>query len=226
MVRLNKGTRPWWARDHLTQRALREALAEPLRTASEGARRLAGTGRPLALDVGCGHKPYADLLQGLWHVGVNLDHRDASPDVCADAARLPLPAGCAHLVLCSQVLEHVPDPDAVLGELYRVMAPGARLVLSVPFFWPLHEEPHDYQRFTVHGLKRQLAMAGLVGVEVRPDCGSLTQAAVTLIECSGAQARWLAPLLNLLVPRLQRLSAQAHAPLNWVALARKPGPMP
>lgn len=223
MARLKPGAPRWWARDHLTRSALRAALAAALQPALARAHAAARPGLPLVLDVGCGHKPYADLLAGTWHVGLNLESRDASADVCADAACLPLPASCAHLVLCSQLLEHVPEPAAVLAEVGRVLVPGAALVLSAPFFWPLHEEPHDYQRFTRHGLERLLTQAGFAEVTVRPDCRSLTQAAVTLIECSGPAARALAPLLNLLVPPLQRLSRQDHAPLNWIAVATWPG---
>lgn len=45
---------------------------------------------------------------------------------------LPLPDGVATLVLCTEVLEHVPDPDRLMAELVRIAAPGARFVISVP----------------------------------------------------------------------------------------------
>ena len=40
------------------------------------------------------------------------------------------------LVTSSHVMEHVPDPDAAIGEIYRVLRPGGRYIFSVPLFWP------------------------------------------------------------------------------------------
>lgn len=54
----------------------------------------------------------------------------------ADAARLPFPDASFDRVICSEVLEHVPDPDAALAEIARVLKPGGRFALSVPRWWP------------------------------------------------------------------------------------------
>lgn len=53
-----------------------------------------------------------------------------------DAARLPFKDGAFDALVCSEVLEHVPDPDAVIDEIVRVVRPGGRVALSVPRFWP------------------------------------------------------------------------------------------
>jgi SAM-dependent methyltransferase len=66
------------------------------------------------------------------------------------------------------VLEHVPEPGKVLGELARVLAPSGRLYLTAPLVWELHELPHDYYRYTQAGLAHLLETAGFVDVEVRP----------------------------------------------------------
>jgi len=70
------------------------------------------------------------------------------------------------LVLCLNVLEHVFDTKTAVGNLHRALAPGGRLVVAVPFAFPLHDEPHDYYRFTRYALEKMLAEFASVDVEV------------------------------------------------------------
>ncbi len=58
------------------------------------------------------------------------------------------------------MIEHIPEPDKSLAELYRVLKPGGSLVLQVPFQYPLHDEPLDFHRWTCHGLRRAAARHG------------------------------------------------------------------
>ena len=209
-----------WRRDYLTYRALWPALAGAVQQAL-GGRRSAGL---VVLDLGCGQRPYADLFGAAWCIGLDRSLDGARPDILAEAGRLPLRAGCADLVFCSQVIEHVPDPAALLAECGRVLRPGSQLVLSAPFWWPMHEEPHDYLRFTRHGLVALVQGAGLRVLAIEPDSGAMTAAVVALIEALPRWARGLVPLLNLLAPLLQALSPDRRSTLNWVLRATQPGP--
>lgn len=83
------------------------------------------------------------------------------PDIYADACRLPFADGSIDAVACFEVLEHVRDPDAVLAEIARVLVDGGVAEMSMPFLYPVHDAPHDYQRWTAYGLRRSLARAGL-----------------------------------------------------------------
>lgn len=82
------------------------------------------------------------------------------PDILASAEDIPLPDGSVDSVLCTQVLEHVQHPHDVAAELFRVLKPGGLLLLTVPQLNELHEEPHDYFRYTRYGLEALLKDAG------------------------------------------------------------------
>lgn len=74
--------------------------------------------------------------------------------VAADAEHLPFGSGLFQRIECDAVLEHVRNPDLVMGELSRVLAPGGYVHLVTPFCHPFHQYPRDYRRFTLDGLKQ------------------------------------------------------------------------
>jgi SAM-dependent methyltransferase len=133
--------------------------------------RVAPLTRGRLLDVGCGSKPYQRIFAGHVDEYVGLERRDsfeltsaaagAVPDVYYDGGRMPFADESFDTVLCIQVLEHTPEPQALLEEIARVMRRGALLVLSAPFVFRLHEEPHDYFRYTPFGLDAMCRRAGL-----------------------------------------------------------------
>ena len=73
-------------------------------------------------------------------------------DFSADASRLPLADDSVDMLIVLEMLEHVPDPPAVVRELGRVLKPGGTVLLSVPSAVPRHDH-HDYWRFTAQGLQ-------------------------------------------------------------------------
>lgn len=85
--------------------------------------------------------------------------------VC-DLRELPVEDGRFDLVLCAQVLEHLPEPLAALKEFHRVLRPGGRLWLSCPLFYEEHDKPYDFFRYTSFGLTRLLEEAGYTDVEL------------------------------------------------------------
>lgn len=116
------------------------------------------------LDIGCGNRPYAALFPTVqYYVGLDLPGPyplARQVDVWGTALCLPFPSSFFDVVLCTQVLEHVTDPLQLLREAARVLSPGGQLLLTAPQTWGLHEEPHDYYRFTRYGLLHLLTQAG------------------------------------------------------------------
>jgi SAM-dependent methyltransferase len=127
----------------------------------------------LVVDVGCGGRPYEAFVAGdARYLGLDLTPSlGSAPDLWATADAIPLADASADLVLCTQVLEHVPDPQACVSEMARILVPGGRLLVTAPQNWNLHEAPHDYFRFTRYGLEALCAKAGLEVLEVRPQGG-------------------------------------------------------
>lgn len=95
--------------------------------------------------------PPVEQTQAWWYI--NLD-RQTAPDIFADVARAPLPAGSVDCILCTEVLEHLPDPQACVDEMHRLLRDDGLVFASVPFFYPIHADPYDFQRFTEDGLRR------------------------------------------------------------------------
>lgn len=123
---------------------------------------LQGHCRGRVLDAGAGRGAYRKLLLQYadCYVGVDIGCSAAISTV-GDVQRLPFADNSFDTVFCSQVLEHVAEPWLALAEFRRVLRPGGKLVLSVPHMSWLHNEPHDYYRYTPHGLKFLLDRAAL-----------------------------------------------------------------
>lgn len=95
------------------------------------------------LDLGCGEGMFARLLlgEGLDLTGIDLDpavlaqaaDRGAYRRVLkADATQLPFPDGSFGSILSNCVLEHIPDDEAVIAEMARVLRPGGMVAITVP----------------------------------------------------------------------------------------------
>ena len=116
------------------------------------------------LDVGCGSSPYRALFSHCAYVGLDIDspttRRIGTADLFYDGKTFPIATNSFDSILCNQVLEHVFEPDHFVGEMARVLRPGGKLVLSVPFVWDEHEQPYDYARYSSFGLQALLKRNG------------------------------------------------------------------
>jgi len=121
------------------------------------------------LDVGCGSKPYQHLFGANTYIGMEIQRTakqgSMKADVLYDGKVFPFRTEYFDSVLCSQVLEHVFEPNAFLKEIYRVLKPGGSLLLTTPFVWDEHEQPADYARYTSYGLHYLLKTNGFRIIE-------------------------------------------------------------
>lgn len=102
-------------------------------------------------------------------VVVNLVRERAT--VQGSALALPLREASVEAVVCTEVLEHLPDPRGALREISRVLAVRGSLLFSVPFLHPIHPDPRDYGRYTPEFWGEAVAGAGLELVDLESQGG-------------------------------------------------------
>jgi SAM-dependent methyltransferase len=205
---------------------------------SDAMRRLLPELRGEVLDVGCGTMPYRSMVSATRYVGLDYDtpvrRANGDADVFYDGGNFPLADSSFDGALCTQVLEHVFTPEAFLREICRVLRPGGVLVLTVPFVWDEHEQPHDFGRYSSFGLRALLERTGfeVVTLEKTPtDASAVAQiVAGWVYKLVCARGRWvnLATQLLVIAPiSLLGILAAAVLPKNGdfyldnVVLARK-----
>lgn len=96
---------------------------------------------------------------------MNID-QSSSPDILGDASALPISNNSMDTVICSELLEHVPDPKAILREVWRVLKKEGILLLSTPFLFRIHSDPFDYARYTDHFLGKTLSEIGFQDIKI------------------------------------------------------------
>jgi SAM-dependent methyltransferase len=122
--------------------------------------------KKLLLDLGCGNRPFRRIYEKYTEDSVGMDvpyslHDLGSIQVYASGTDLPFRSGSFDMVLCTEVMEHVAEPESFLREIDRVLMPGGHLVMTVPFLVPVHEAPYDFYRYTIFGLKHLFSKTGL-----------------------------------------------------------------
>jgi SAM-dependent methyltransferase len=133
------------------------------------------------LDVGAGSCPYGPLFdhcryetqdfKSLKGEQLNLGQYGRIDYVC-DATEIPVPDASYDVVLCTEVLEHVPEPVRVVKEIARILKPGGRLIMTAPLGSGIHQEPyHFYGGYTPFWYRKFLAEAGFENLSIEPNAG-------------------------------------------------------
>ena len=119
------------------------------------------------LDIGAGESPWKYLLgKGTVYQGIDIQSasefgmKKSGEVIYYDGVAIPFPPDEFHAALCIEVLEHTHDPVMLLAEAFRVLKPGGKLILTVPWSARVHHIPHDFHRFTPFQLERLFTQAG------------------------------------------------------------------
>jgi len=125
------------------------------------------------LDVGAGNAPWKSYLPAdVQYVGLDVDKagefnmRLDTDIVYYPGGRFPFEDSTFSNALCIEVLEHVPDTELLLAEIFRCLKPGGQMLMTVPWSARRHHIPHDYFRFTPEALAMLLREQGLEDIQI------------------------------------------------------------
>lgn len=194
--------------------------------------------RGRTIDVGCGTKPYEELLAPFVteHVGLDHDqtfHDKSNIDLFGTVYKIPAEDASFDTAVCTAVLEHLEEPELALRECMRVLKPGGVAIYSVPFIWHLHEEPRDFYRFTKYGLAYLFEKVGADIVELKALSGFWVTFGQLLVynmyRFNRGPLRWLRVvdamglLIQLIAYGLDKLDKTEQWTWMYMVVARKKG---
>lgn len=189
------------------------------------------------LDVGCGSKPYREMFAPYVTHHYGTDYIDTEyigiMDIAADATALPFADASFDTVLCTEVIEHVPNPAQAFAEISRVLKPGGYLLLTTPQTWELHRPPYDYYRYTRYGLRYLAKTNGLEVVKLVTHVGSGSTIGQLLSVYLFHPFEYKSPLVQIVPALICQLimtlfglldvfDRERRLTLGYVMLARKP----
>lgn len=180
------------------------------------------------LDLGCGKAPlygvYKDSVESViladW---ANSMHENKLLDVVCDISKtLPFKDESFDTVILSDVLEHIPNPSDVMSELKRILKPGGYLLMNVPFMYWIHEQPHDYHRYTEFMIRKLASDQKLNMIKLEALAGGWAVLIDLLSKLSGGKPKRV-KLIQYWGPRLlsKKLDTRLNIPLLYAAVIQK-----
>ena len=117
-------------------------------------------------------------FQGLIRIGIP---HDGEVNAYGDAMALPLKNDSVDLFISSSVIEHLPDPEQAVSELFRTIKPDGLVYAEIPFIGAYHMAPHDYQRYTISGIESLFKRHGFI-LEEKGICSGPITALILLLQ--------------------------------------------
>ncbi|MCX7858349.1 MAG: methyltransferase domain-containing protein [Deltaproteobacteria bacterium] len=207
-------------------------------------RQVAPRAHGVLLDVGCGIKPYQKAFQPYVKHYIGLEYspktvyRGHKADIFGDAMNLPFADASIDTILCTEVLEHLPRPWEAIAEFYRVLRPNGILIITAPFFFPIHDKL-DFFRYTPKGISSLMKQNGLEVEEIKPLSGTGVTLALLFnlywFEIGFMWTKWLYPfgivlrpilllfclIVNVFGWVLEKVLPSEHMSFNHLTVAKK-----
>jgi ubiquinone/menaquinone biosynthesis C-methylase UbiE len=149
------------------------------------------------LDAGAGEQQYRQYCQHLNYVSQDFNEYNGTGnmeglqtstwdisniDIVSDIINIPEPDSSFDAILCTEVLEHIPDPIAAINEFHRLLKPGGKLILTAPFASLTHFAPyHYYSGFNKYFYEYHMPKSGFSIIEMTPNGDYSTYLAQELI---------------------------------------------
>lgn len=196
------------------------------------------------LDIGCGEKPYRKVFAPFVEKHLGLEYSPESgyranlADFCGDAMCLPMGNSTVDTILCTEVLEHLPNPEKAIAEFARILRPNGVIITTAPFFFPIHDA-WDFFRYSHDGIAELMRQNDLKVETVKPLSGTAVTLALLFniywFELGFMWTKWLYPIGVVLRPVLllicfiinviggifEVLLPSRHMSFNHITVARK-----
>lgn len=186
------------------------------------------------LDVGCGNMPYKEIFLPRVSSYVGIDKNSHIADIKKDFLSAPIRSKSYDTVICTQVLEHTPEPQKFVTKINRVLKKNGILILTVPFTGYLHEVPHDYYRYTKFGLQYMLKKENFEILHIKAEgnwIASIGQETISYLEPTFNRfllkypKRLLQLSILLLIKALshlpERFTKSEYSTINYIVVAKK-----
>lgn len=204
------------------------------------------SGGGAVLDAGSGYQRYRPFFKDSIYIGQEhpiagaQNKQISNYDILCDVENIPLKDGCVKTVLSTSSLEHFQSPNEFIKEAFRVLEPGGRIYINVPFAIQEHEIPFDFQRYTRYGLEALLVRYGFTVRKIEPTSSSLTCALHLLHYALSEELHVRQNILLRILLRFALYSTYLFSklwergldkgasnltklPFGWNAIAEKPG---
>ncbi len=147
----------------------------------------------VVVDLGC-----ADMWSRKWidpkctYIGLDYletaeDWYGTVPAIYGDAHHLPFKDGSVDYILLLDVLEHLQDTEQVFSEIDRVLQKHGKVIVQVPFIYPVHDAPRDFYRWSIYGLQEIVERQNF-SIEQHVFSGNPTETSAVLSNVAMAKA--------------------------------------
>lgn len=186
------------------------------------------------IDIGCGKKPYKPIFEGKVSMHIGIDKYSPEADIKRDFLNSHFPKNSYDTALCTQVLEHTPEPMLFLKKINSLLKKKGILILTVPFTGSLHEIPDDYYRYTIYSLRYLLKKTNFEIIYIKEQGNwplSISQDIIFYLESTLNRyfLRYPKKIIQLLIQIIGRLISRLPtrftkpemSPINYIIVARK-----